>query len=107
MVSAAPLPSSVTPNEVPTTRKGSLDMNTKEKNFPVVLEDGITNEFNAPVPDKSQYSGEFSIGPVRLKSKSRSSDNSSSIIGGVLAGGAVAIGAVAVTLTLLGAAKSN
>lgn len=85
--------------------KVPFDMNTREKNFPVVLEDGVTNEFHAP--DKSECSGEFSIGPVSFKSKSRSSDNSSSIIGGVLAGGAVAIGAVAVTLTLLGAAKNS
>lgn len=80
-------------------------MNTKEKNLPVFIEDDVDNEFHAPA--KSECSGEFSVGPVSFKSKSRSSDNSGSIIGGVLAGGAVAIGAVAVTLTLLGAAKSN
>ena len=80
-------------------------MNAKEKNLPVLIEDGVNNEFHAP--DKSECSGEFSVGPVSFKSKSRSSDNSGSIIGGVLAGGAVAIGAVAVTLTLLGVSKNS
>ena len=79
-------------------------MNMKEKNLPVLVEDGVSNEFNAP--EKSEFSGELSVGPVNFRSNSRSSDNSGSIIGGVLAGGAVAIGAVAVTLTLLGASRN-
>ena len=79
-------------------------MNTKEKNLPVFVEDGVNSEFHAP--EKSEFSGELSVGPVSFKSNSRSSDNSGSIIGGVLAGGAVAIGAVAVTLTLLGASRN-
>ena len=80
-------------------------MNSKEKNLPVSIEDGIDNEFHAP--EQSEYSGELSVGPVNFRSSSKGSDNSGSIIGGVLAGGAVAIGAVAVTLTLLGASRNS
>lgn len=80
-------------------------MSTKEKNLPVVVEEGIDNDFYAP--SQSEYNGELSVGPVSFKSSSKGSDNSTSIIGGVLAGGAVAIGAVAVTLTLLGIGKNS
>ena len=80
-------------------------MNTKEKNLPVSIEDGIDSGFQAP--EQSECSGELSVGPVSFKSSSKSPDNSGSIIGGVLAGGAVAIGAVAVTLTLLGASRNG
>ena len=98
-------PSNIQENNIFTTRKGILDMNTKEKNLPVSIEDGIDNEFHAP--GQSEYSGELSVGPVNFRSSSKGSDNSGSIIGGVLAGGAVAIGAVAVTLTLLGASRNS
>ena len=80
-------------------------MNTKEKIFPVSVEDGVSDGFHAP--DRSEFSGELSVGPVSFKSSSKGSDSSGSIIGGVLAGGAVAIGAVAVTLTLLGAGRNS
>ena len=80
-------------------------MNTKEKTFPAVVEDNFDNDFYAP--SQSEYNGELSVGPVSFKSCSKGSDNSTSIIGGVLAGGAVAIGAVAVTLTLLGISKNS
>lgn len=80
-------------------------MNTKEKNLPEIVEDNFDNDFYAP--DKSEYNGELSVGPVSFKSSSKGSDNSTSVIGGVLAGGAVAIGAVAVTLTLLGIGKNG
>ena len=80
-------------------------MNTKEKNLPAIVEEGIDNEFYAP--SKSEYNGELSVGPVSFKSSSKGADNSTSIISGVLAGGAVAIGAVAVTLTLLGIGKNS
>ena len=82
-------------------------MNTKEKKLPVFVEDTLDREFHAPDKGGSDFSGELNIGPVNVKTRSRSSDNSGLIIGGVLAGGAVAIGAVAVTLSLLGTGKSN
>lgn len=81
-------------------------MNTKGKNLPVFVEDTLDSEFHAPDKAGSDFSGELSIGPVNVKTRSTSSDNSSLVIGGVLAGGAVAIGAVAVTLTLLGTSKN-
>ena len=81
-------------------------MNTKEKNLPVFVEDTVNGEFHAPDNAGSDFSGELSVGPVNVKTRSRSSDNSGLIISGVLAGGAVAIGAVAVTLSLLGASRS-
>ena len=80
-------------------------MNAKEKNLPVFFEDGIDDQFNAP--DNTEYSGELSVGPVKLRSSSKSSDNTGLFIGGVLAGGAVAIGAVAVTLSMLGTGKNS
>ena len=80
-------------------------MNSKEKNLPEIVEDGIDNDFHAP--SKSEYNGELSVGPVSFRSYSKSSDNSGSIIGGVLSGGAVAIGTVAVTLSLLGMSKNG
>ena len=80
-------------------------MSTKEKILPAVVEEGIDNDFYAP--SQSEYNGELSVGPVSFKSSSKGSDNSTSVIGGVLAGGAVAIGAVAVTLTLLGIGKNS
>ena len=92
------------PNKT-TTKKGSRNMNTKEKKLPAVVEEGIDNDFC--VPSMSEYNGELSVGPVNFKSSSKGSDNSTTIIGGVLAGGAVAIGAVAVTLTLLGISKNG
>ena len=79
-------------------------MNTKKKVLPAVVEEDIDNDFYAP--SRSGYNGELSVGPVSFKSSSKGSDNSASIIGGVLAGGAVAIGVVAVTLTLLGVGKN-
>lgn len=110
-------------SDITTTRKGSLDMNTKEKHLPVFAGNGVdemsTREKRLPVlvedgcdgvfhePKSSECSGELSIGPVSFKGCSRSSDNSGSVLGGVLAGGAVAIGAVAVTLVLLGAGKNS
>ena len=98
-------PSNIQENNIFTTRKGILDMNTKEKNLPVSIEDGIDNEFHAP--GQSEYSGELSVGPVSFRGSSRSSGNSASVLGGVLAGGAVAIGAVAVTLAVLGVSKNG
>ena len=80
-------------------------MSTKEKILPAVVEECIDNDFYAL--SQSEYNGELSVGPVSFKSSSKGSDNSTSIIGGVLAGGAVAIGAVAVTLTLLGIGKNS
>ena len=90
-------------------------MNTKEKNLPVFVEDDTRNDFHAPTigecslerAENSEYNAELNVGSVKLKGSAKSSDNSSSVIGGVLAGGAVAIGAVAVTLTLLGVSKNN
>ena len=67
------------------------DIGTREKHLPVFVEDGIDGGLHAV--ERSECSGEFSVGPVSFKGSSRSSDNSSSILGGVLAGGAVAIGA--------------
>lgn len=82
-------------------------MNTKEKNLPAVVMDDFDNDFYAPI--MPEYNGEFSVGPVSFKrnSKGCDSDNSNSIIDGVLAGGAIAIGAVAVTLTLLNISKNS
>ena len=81
------------------------DMGTRERNLPVTVEDGIEGGFHAP--ERSECSGEISVGPVHFKGSTRTSDNSGSVLGGVLAGGAVAIGAVAVTLVLLGANKNS
>lgn len=80
-------------------------MNAKEKNLPVFFEDGVYDDFNAP--DETEYSGELDVGPVRLRSKSKGSDNTGLFIGGVLAGGAVAIGAVVATISLLGVGKNS
>ena len=83
---------------------GVSDMNMGEQPLPVFVEGGGGG---SRVPDRSEFSGELSVGPVSFKSSSRNSDNSGSVLGGVLAGGAVAIGAVAVTLALLGASKNS
>ena len=56
---------------------------------------------------EADYEGEVDFGPVRVKGRSRNSDDSGAVIAGVLAGGAVAIGAVAVTLSLLGGSSDS
>ena len=80
-------------------------MKTKENNLPATVEESFGN--GLPATETAGYNGELSNGPVNFRSRSKGTDNSGSIIGGVPAGGAVAIGAVAVTLILLGAAKKG
>jgi len=82
-------------------------MKKKERNRPVFVENSHYDEMQHRARSGSDFSGELDVGPVKFKSHSSSSDNSSLIIGGVLAGGAIAIGAVAVTLSLLGGSKSS
>ena len=77
----------------------------KKNNYPACKLDDFDDDFFDL--DKSEFDGEFSFGPVRVKGHSKSSDNSGAVICGVLAGGAVAIGAVAVAYSLFGGNKSR
>ena len=88
-------------------KNGVDDMNMVEQHFPVFVGDGVGCSRVPELAEGSEFSGEFSVGPVSFKGSSRSSDGSGSVLGGVLVGGAVAIGAVAVTLALLGASKNS
>ena len=85
-------------------KNGVNDMNMGDQHLPVFVEDGAGGP---RVPDRSEFSGELSVGPVSFRGSSSSSGSSASVLGGVLAGGAVAIGAVAVTLALLGTSKNS